>query len=61
LIDNQATREANLRAGDRMTFEAAKGFNLLLGNPAAVQLFLDGQAVKVPTSKGGQAVTLQLP
>jgi cytoskeletal protein RodZ len=60
MIDNQATREASLRAGERLNFEAEKGFNLLLGNPAAVQLLFDGQAVKL-SGKGGQALTLQLP
>jgi cytoskeletal protein RodZ len=62
MIDRKESRDVNLRPGDHLEFEASSGFSLLLANPAAVQLTLNGQAVKIPTAgKSGQAVTLQLP
>lgn len=61
MIDRKESRDVSLRPGDRLEFEASHGFSVLLANASAVQLTLNGQPVKIPVTKGSQAVTLQLP
>jgi len=59
-VDDREPREFSLGAGDRLEFEAEKGFDLLIGNAGGVELFLNDRAVEVPGKKG-QVVRLRIP
>jgi hypothetical protein len=60
ISDNQRPVEYLLKPGEKVTLEARRGFNLLIGNAAGLRLTLNGRPVRVP-GKSGQVVTLQLP
>ena len=60
IIDDQPPRQATLKVGERIEFEARSGFNLLIGNAAGIRLTLNGEAVPV-SGRSGQVVSLKLP
>jgi hypothetical protein len=59
-IDQGTPSEHRLKPGGRLRLEAAAGFNLLVGNAAAIKMTLDNRPVQVP-GRRGEAVNLQLP
>ncbi len=59
-IDQGTPSEHRLKPGGRIRLEAAAGFNLLVGNAAAIKMTLDNRPVQVP-GRRGEAVNLQLP
>jgi len=60
VIDQGATSEHKLKAGDQLRLEAQTGFNLLIGNVGGVKLSLDNQPVTIP-GKRGEVVNIHLP
>jgi cytoskeletal protein RodZ len=60
IVDNQEPKEYNLRTGDQLKEEAAKGYNLLIGNAAGLELKLNGKPIKI-SGKEGEIVNLQIP
>jgi cytoskeleton protein RodZ len=60
IIDEQTPKTYTLNSGDRMELTAKKGFNLLIGNGAAITLKLNEKPVPVPGNQGNM-VTLRLP
>ena len=60
IIDEQNPREYSLKPKDRLTLEATRGYNLLIGNGAGVYLTLNEKPVNIP-AKSGQVVNVQLP
>jgi cytoskeletal protein RodZ len=60
VVDQGATSEYKLKAGDQLRLEAQTGFNLLIGNVGGVKLSLDNQPVTIP-GKRGEVVNINLP
>ena len=60
IIDNQEPKEYNLRSGDQLEEEATRGYNLLIGNAAGLELKLNGKPVKI-SGKEGEVVNLKIP
>lgn len=60
IIDNGKTDEYLLRPGDNLELDAARGYNLLIGNAAGVKLFANTVPVDVPGGKG-KVVNIQIP
>lgn len=60
IIDEGDPREFKLTPGETLAFEAASGYNILIGNAGGIDLTLNGKTIPVP-GKSGQVVTLQLP
>ena len=60
IVDNQEPKEYNLRSGDQLDEEATRGYNLLIGNAAGLELKLNGKPVK-SFGKQGEVVNLQIP
>lgn len=60
IIDDLVPMEYSLYPGDRIELEAGSGYNLLIGNAAGVELYLNDQPVSVP-GKSGEVVNLELP
>ncbi len=60
IIDDLVPMEYSLFPGDRIELEAGSGYNLLIGNAAGVELFLNDQPVAVP-GKSGEVVNIELP
>jgi cytoskeleton protein RodZ len=60
IVDETASTEYNLKAGDNLQIEAKTGYNLLIGNAAGVTLKLNEKPVSIP-GESGQVVTLHLP
>jgi hypothetical protein len=60
IIDEGDPKEFKLVPGESLEFEAASGYNILIGNAGGVDLTLNGKPIPVP-GKSGQVVTLQLP
>ena len=60
IIDDLVPMEYSLFPGDRIELEAGSGYNLLIGNAAGVELFLNDQPVAVP-GKSGDVVNIELP
>lgn len=60
IVDNQESKEYNLRSGDQLEEEATAGYNLLIGNAGGLELKLNGEPVKIP-GKAGEVVNLQIP
>ncbi len=50
----------DMRPGQRMSLAAARSFNILVGNPEAVRVTLNGKPVTL-SGRPGQAVNLRLP
>lgn len=59
-IDNEKIRKYTLRPGDRLEFEAARGYNLLIGNAAGVKLFANKVPVDIPEEKG-KVINIDIP
>lgn len=51
-IDNEKIREYTLRPGDRLEFEAIRGYNLLIGNASGIELFANEKPVDIPSDEG---------
>lgn len=60
IIDEQTPKTYSLNPGDRLELTAQKGFNLLIGNGAAITLTLNEKPIPVPGNQGN-LVTLRLP
>ena len=60
IIDEQTPKTYTLNPGDHLELAAKKGFNLLIGNGAAITLKLNGKPIPVPGNQGNM-VTLRLP
>lgn len=60
IIDDQLPKTYNLNPGDRLELTAKKGFNLLIGNGAALTLKLNDKSIPVPSNQGNM-VTIRLP
>jgi cytoskeletal protein RodZ len=60
IVDNQEPKEYNLRSGDQLEEEATRGYNLLIGNAAGLELKLNGKPVKI-SGKEGEVVNLKIP
>jgi hypothetical protein len=60
IVDNQEPKEYNLRSGDQLEEEATRGYNLLIGNAAGLELKLNGEPIKI-SGKEGEVVNLQIP
>ena len=60
IVDDLVPMEYSLYPGDRIELEAGSRYNLLIGNAAGVELFLNDQPVTVP-GKSGEVVNLELP
>ena len=60
IIDEGDPKEFKLVPGENLQFEAASGYNILIGNAGGVDLTLNGKPIPVP-GKSGQVVTIQLP
>ncbi len=58
--DGRVVKEVTLNPEERMTFEAEKGFELIIGNAGGVQLTLNGRPLGYP-GKRGKVVSLKLP
>ena len=59
-MDGGESREVTLQPDERVTFEAAKRFDLLIGNAGGIHLTLNDQAVALP-AVSGKVVSLHLP
>lgn len=59
-IDNKKNREYTLRPGDRLEFEALRGYNLLIGNAAGVKLFVNKAPLEIPREEG-KVVNIDIP
>lgn len=60
IIDEQTPKTYQMNPGDHLELTAQKGFNLLIGNGAAITLKLNEKPVPVPGNQGN-LVTLRLP
>jgi cytoskeleton protein RodZ len=60
IIDEQTPKTYAMNPGDRLELTAKKGFNLLIGNGAAITLRLNEKPIPVPGNQGN-LVTLRLP
>ncbi len=60
IIDDQKNREYTLRPGDHLEFEAARRYNLLIGNAAGVKLFANRVPVDIP-EEPGKVVNIEIP
>jgi cytoskeletal protein RodZ len=60
IVDSQNARSYNLKPADRLELEGTRNFNLMIGNAAGVQIFLDERPVKIFGSSG-QVVSLKIP
>lgn len=60
IIDEKASTEYNLVAGDDIELEAATGYNLLIGNASGIKIRLNDKPVAIP-GESGQVVTMHLP
>lgn len=60
MADGVEIRRFDLKRSQIMDVNARREFNILMGNPAAIRLSLDGKPVPV-ASRGGQAVNVKLP
>jgi cytoskeletal protein RodZ len=60
IVDNQEPKEYNLHSGDQLEEEATRGYNLLIGNAAGLELKLNGEPIKI-SGKEGEVVNLQIP
>ena len=60
IVDENESREYNLKSGDTIQLEAKAGYNLLIGNAAGLKLKLNGKPVSIP-GESGQVVTMHLP
>ena len=60
IVDNQEPKEYNLLSGDQLEEEATRGYNLLIGNAAGLELKLNGEPIKI-SGKEGEVVNLQIP
>jgi cytoskeletal protein RodZ len=60
IIDGEKPVEYFLKPGDNITLEANLRYNLLIGNAAGLQMYLNKQAVQIP-GKSGQVVNIKLP
>ena len=59
-IDKQRPKEFMLEPGQRSTWEAKKGFEILVGNAAGIEFELDGKKIS-NLGESGQVVRLMLP
>ncbi len=59
-IDDKEPFEVLLKEGEKVSWEAEKGFLLLIGNAGGVNLVLDGREMGVP-GESGEVLTLKLP
>ncbi|MFH0844038.1 MAG: RodZ domain-containing protein [Pseudomonadota bacterium] len=59
-IDKQRPKEFMLEPGQRSTWEAKKGFEILVGNAAGIEFELDGTKIS-NLGESGQVVRLMLP
>ncbi|MCB2146493.1 MAG: DUF4115 domain-containing protein [Deltaproteobacteria bacterium] len=60
IVDGQNARSYNLKPEDRLELEGTTNFNLMIGNAAGLQIFLNGQPVKIYGSSD-QVVSLKIP
>jgi cytoskeleton protein RodZ len=60
IIDEQMPKTYSLNPGDKLELTAKKGFNLLIGNGAAITLKLNEKPIPVPSNQGNM-VTIRLP
>jgi cytoskeletal protein RodZ len=60
IIDEKASTEYNLVAGDDVELEAATGYNLLIGNAGGIKISFNDKPVAIP-GESGQVVTMHLP
>jgi cytoskeleton protein RodZ len=60
IIDEQTPKTYSLNVGDHLELTAKKGFNLLIGNGAAITLKLNEKPIPVPGNQGNM-VTIRLP
>jgi len=60
IADNHEPKEYTLRSGDQLEAEATRGYNLLIGNAAGLELKLNGKPIKI-SGKEGEVVNLQIP
>jgi cytoskeletal protein RodZ len=58
--DGKTSKEITLKPDDRMTFEAERRFDLVIGNAGGVQLALNDQALGFP-GKRGKVISMRLP
>jgi hypothetical protein len=59
-IDEMQVREYLLQPGQRLTWRATKGYKLLIGNAAGLQLYLNDEKIE-PLGGSGKVVQLELP
>ena len=59
-IDNEKIRKYTLRPGDRLEFEATRGYNLLIGNAAGIKLFANTVPVDLP-EENGKVINIDIP
>jgi cytoskeleton protein RodZ len=60
IVDGQTLRSYHLRPQDRLELEGSKSFNLMIGDAAGLQVFLNGRPVKI-YGRSGQVVSLKIP
>ncbi|MFZ5563454.1 MAG: helix-turn-helix domain-containing protein [Thermodesulfobacteriota bacterium] len=60
ITDNDPPKEYSLKAGDRLALEAKERFNLLIGNAAGIQLFVDKTPMTLQGEKG-QVINIEIP
>jgi len=60
IIDSGGATEYIVKPGDTLKLEAYSAYNILVGNAAGVELFLNDKSINVP-GRSGQVVTIQLP
>jgi len=60
IIDEKESTEYNLNPGDEIGLEAAKSYNLLIGNAGGLKITLNNKPVIIP-GESGQVVTIHLP
>jgi len=60
IIDEKESTEYNLNPGDELVLEAAKGYNLLIGNAGGLKITLNDKPVVI-SGESGQVVTIHLP
>ena len=59
-IDDEPVKEYLLQPGDKMRWEADRGFDILVGNAGGIEFFLNGREVG-PLGPEGKVVRLKLP
>jgi RodZ C-terminal domain len=60
IVDGQTLHVYKLKPEDRLELEGTKSFNLMIGDAAGLQIFLDDRPVKIYGSSG-QVVSLKIP